>query len=143
MSSLIIASDHAGFALKEDLIAHLTDKGQSVRDLGPSSDAAVDYPEYAHAACFEILAAGSLGILVCGTGIGMSIAANRHPGIRAALCTYEFQARAARQHNNANILCLAARVSAPPLARTLVDAFLAASFTGGRHQRRLALIDPA
>ncbi|MDR1359578.1 MAG: ribose 5-phosphate isomerase B, partial [Deltaproteobacteria bacterium] len=142
MSTLFIASDHAGFSLKGDLLAHLAGKVRDLRDLGPASAAGVDYPDYAHALCAEILAADAArGILICGTGIGMSIVANRHQGIRAALCTHEFQARAARMHNDANVLCLAARLTAPPLACTLADAFLAASFEGGRHERRIKLID--
>jgi ribose 5-phosphate isomerase B len=143
VTTLFIASDHAGFSLKEDLLAHLRGKAWEIRDLGPASDAAADYPDYAHALCARILAANASGILICGTGIGMSIAANRHKGIRAALCTHEFQAEAARRHNDANVLCLAARLTAPHLARALVDAFLAAPFEGGRHQRRIALIDQA
>jgi ribose 5-phosphate isomerase B len=142
-TTLFIASDHAGFTLKQDLLAHLAGKAWDIRDLGPDSDAGVDYPDYARSLCAEVLATAAFGILICGTGIGMSIAANRYKGIRAALCTHEFQAEAARRHNDANILCLAARLTAPPLARALVDAFLAAPFEGGRHQRRIALIEQA
>ncbi|MDR2076136.1 MAG: ribose 5-phosphate isomerase B [Desulfovibrio sp.] len=139
--ALFIASDHAGFSLKQDLLAHLREKSRNIQDLGPASDLSADYPDYARTLCARILAANAFGILICGTGIGMSIAANRHQGIRAALCLHEFQAEAARRHNDAKILCLAARLTAPPLARALVDVFLAAPFEGGRHQRRIALID--
>ena len=139
--TLFIAADHAGFFLKQALIAHLADKGWDMRDLGAHSPESVDYPDYAHALCAKVLESGSLGILICGTGIGMSIAANRHKGIRAALCTHEFQARATREHNNANVLCLAERITGPGLACALTEAFLASSFEGGRHERRVALIE--
>ena len=139
--TLYIASDHAGFSLKQALIAHLMDKDWNMQDLGPYSDESVDYPDYANVLCAKVLESGRFGILICGTGIGMSIAANRHKGIRAALCTHEFQARATREHNDANILCLAERITAPALACALADAFLAASFEGGRHQRRIGLLE--
>ena len=140
--TLYIAADHAGFSLKQILIPHLSDLGWTMKDLGTHSADSVDYPDYAHALCTKVLETGNLGILICGSGIGMSIAANRHKGIRAALCTHESQARATRAHNNANVLCLAERVTAPGLACLLAEAFLSCSFEGGRHERRVAAIEP-
>ncbi|MDL2291223.1 RpiB/LacA/LacB family sugar-phosphate isomerase, partial [Desulfovibrio sp. OttesenSCG-928-F20] len=105
--TLFIASDHAGFALKNFLRGHLEGLGYNTEDLGPDSDASTDYPLYAHNLCSRVLQSGCPGILICGSGIGMCMAANRHKGIRAALCTHEFQARSCRAHNNANVLCLA------------------------------------
>lgn len=143
MPALFIGSDHAGFALKEVLIAHLREQGATVTDLGTHSAESTDYPNYAKPVCEAVLAHNGLGILICGTGVGMSMAANRIPGIRAALCAYEFQARACREHNDANILCLGERVTGPGLAITMLDAFLETPFAGGRHSRRIALFDPA
>ncbi len=139
--SLFIASDHAGFTLKEALTTHLRQAGWGVTDLGTDSGASCDYPDFAHALCARVLETAGLGILICGTGLGMSMAANRHPGIRAAMCTHEFQASAARSHNNANVLCLGARVVGAGLALELADAFLAAAFDGERHARRVAQLD--
>ncbi len=141
--TVFIASDHAGFILKTALTAHLRDAGCTVNDLGAHNAASCDYPEFADKLCAQVLEAGHKGILICGTGIGMSIAANRHSGIRAALCTVEFHARATRAHNDANVLCLGERVTAPGLACILADVFLVTEFEGGRHERRLALLDPA
>ncbi len=142
-SSLFIASDHAGFTLKQSLCRYLENQGWKVENLGTHSRESCDYPEYAHALCKEVLRTGHKGILICGSGIGMCMAANRHPGIRAALCTHEFQARTARSHNNANVLCLAERITAPSLAFLMADLFLEEPFEGGRHERRVTLIDPA
>ncbi|MDR1947195.1 MAG: ribose 5-phosphate isomerase B [Desulfovibrio sp.] len=139
--TVFIASDHAGFALKEYLCAGLSAQGLRMEDLGPESAESCDYPVFAHKLCARVSAEGGRGILICGTGVGMCMAANRHKGIRAALCTDEFTARACRAHNNANILCLAARVTAPPLAGDLADIFLRTEFEGGRHARRVALIE--
>jgi ribose 5-phosphate isomerase B len=139
--NIYIAADHAGFSLKQVLVRHLQAKGRNMLDLGTHSTDSVDYPDYAHVLCGKVLESGSFGILICGTGIGMSIAANRHKGIRAALCTHEFQARATREHNNANVLCLAERITGPGLACALADAFLSSSFEGGRHERRVALLE--
>lgn len=140
-STLYIASDHAGHALKAFLVRHLEEKGWKVEDLGVRSADSADYPDYAHALCRAVLASGHKGILICGTGIGMCMAANRHRGIRAALCMHEFQARSCRGHNDANVLCLAERITAPALARAMTDLFLETEFEGGRHQRRIELID--
>lgn len=138
---VIIGSDHAGLALKEIIVAHLKTTGREVEDLGPQTAESCDYPLYAAKVAERVLASGGLGILVCGTGIGMSMAANRFPGIRAALCTCEFHARATRQHNDANVLCLGERVTGPGVALNLVDVFLDTPFEGGRHQRRIEQFD--
>jgi len=139
--TIYIASDHAGFILKEYLRLWLEEKGWKVEDLGPDSCDSTDYPEYAHKLCKSVLATGHKGILICGSGIGMSMAANRHKGIRAALCTHEFHAVVCRQHNNANVLCLGERVTAPGLAAVLVELFLSTEFEGGRHQHRVEKIE--
>lgn len=141
-STIYIASDHAGFSLKETLKLHLGGKGWKVEDIGTYSLESCDYPVYAHQLCHKVLESGHKGILICGTGVGMSIAANRHPGIRAALCVHEFQARATREHNDANVLCLAERITAPALASSMTDIFLETEFAGGRHVRRVDLIEP-
>lgn len=139
--TVYIASDHAGFTLKEHLRLWLESQGWKVEDMGPLSRDSTDYPPYAHALCENVLATGHKGILVCGSGIGMSMAANRHKGIRAALCTHEFHADACRRHNNANVLCLGERVTAPGLAAILAEIFLGTDFEGGRHQRRVEMIE--
>lgn len=141
--SLLIASDHAGFTLKQALCRHLEAKGWKVEDLGAHSRESCDYPLFADTLCNEVLRTGNKGILICGSGVGMSMAANRHRGIRAALCTHGFHASASRAHNNANVLCLGERVTAPGLACILADIFLTTEFEGGRHQRRIDLLDPA
>ena len=138
---VFVGSDHAGFALKQSIVDSLRNAGHDVEDLGPESAVSCDYPHYAQKVCDRVLAEEALGILICGTGIGMSMAANRIPGIRAALCTCEFHARATRQHNNANVLCLGARIIGVELAQAIVEAFLGASFEGGRHQRRIDMIN--
>ena len=136
-----LASDHAGFALKSALILRLSSLDYDVVDHGAHSAASCDYPVFAHQLCSAVLDKGGLGILICGTGVGMSMAANRMRGIRAALCATEFQARATRQHNDANVLCLGERVTGTGLAFAIVDAFLDTAFEGGRHQRRIDLFD--
>ncbi len=139
---IFIASDHAGFVLKAELIAHLSAAGHQIKDLGTHSKESCDYPVYANELCAEVLATeNSVGILICGSGIGMSIAANRHKGIRAALCTCEFQAKYTRLHNNANVLCLAERVTGCGVALAIADVFLSESFEGGRHSRRVDMLD--
>lgn len=139
--TVIIGSDHAGFALKQALVDHLAKAGHNVIDMGPEAATSCDYPVFAQTVCDRVLADNALGILVCGTGIGMSMAANRIAGIRAALCTCEFHARATRQHNNANVLCLGERVTGVGVALDLADVFLGTPFEGGRHQRRIDLFD--
>ena len=138
---IAIASDHAGYALKQTLIEHLTAKGVELEDLGCGGEP-VDYPVYAEKLC-RAVAAGQYerGILVCGTGIGMSIAANKIPGIRAALCGDCFSAEMSRQHNDANVLCLGGRVVGPELAKRIVDTYLDTGFSHGEsHTRRIAMI---
>ena len=141
MAHIHIASDHAGFALKAALKKHLAAQGHDVIDHGCDAPASCDYPDFAHKLCNAVLADDGMGILICGTGIGMSIAANRHEGIRAALCTNEFLARATRMHNNANVLCLGERVVGVGLALSITDVFLNTDYEGGRHQRRIDLIE--
>ena len=133
-----IGSDHAGLLLRGVVRQALAAHGVAVDDLGPLEAASVDYPDYAAKVCAEVTAGrADLGVLVCGTGIGMSIAANKHHGIRAALCRTELEARLGRQHNDANVLCLGERVTGPGLAEAIVAAFLSAAFEGGRHARRV------
>ena len=142
MSTIYIASDHGGFNLKTFLVQHLKSKGHDVHDLGPADPASCDYPLKARDVTDALLKnEEALGILVCGTGIGMSMAANRVPGIRAAVCTTEFHAAYARAHNNANIICLGERVTGQGLAADMVDIFLATPFEGGRHLRRISIFD--
>lgn len=138
---IALGSDHAGFPLKELIREHLIAKKVEVTDFGTFSEGSVDYPDIA-LPLIKTVAAGEFpaGILVCGTGIGMTIAANKYPGIRAALCGDTFSARCAREHNNANVLTLGARVTGPGPALEIVDIFLNSSFQGGRHSRRLKKI---
>lgn len=135
---LCIGSDHAGFSLKNELMVGLRDDGYDVEDLGTFSEQSCDYPDIARDVG-QAVAAGrfALGILICGTGIGMSMAANKIAGVRAALCSDTFSARMARRHNDANVLCLGARVIGPGLAMEVTSAFLKDAFEGGRHQRRV------
>jgi ribose 5-phosphate isomerase B len=140
---LAIASDHAGFALKEQLKRALAALSVPFADLGTNGEQSVDYPDFAHSVASGV-AAGTYaaGVLICGTGIGMSIAANRHGGVRAALCTESYAARMSRMHNDANVLCLGARIVGVGLAEEIVRAFLETSFEGGRHAGRVAKIEP-
>jgi len=137
-----IGSDHAGYDMKENIKKYLISQNVEVIDCGTHSDSSVDYPDYAKAVCTKVLdKETTLGILVCGTGIGMSIAANKIHGIRAALCLYPTMAELARKHNNANILVLGGRIMGTDIARWTVDAFFRTSFDGGRHQNRLDKIE--
>jgi ribose 5-phosphate isomerase B len=135
---IVIGSDHGGLNLKTALNSYLTRRGFQVSDIGTDNDASVDYPDFGRKVA-EIVIAGQaeLGVLICGTGIGMSIVANKIPGIRAALVTDVFMARMAREHNNANILVLGGRVLDEQKACDLVGAWLDATFEGGRHQGRI------
>ncbi len=143
-SDMAIACDHAGVALKRVLMATMEQRGLTVIDLGTNTGDSCDYPDVAHALCRAIEGGqASQGVLVCGTGVGMSIAANRHPGVRAVVCSEPLSARMARRHNNANVLCLGARVIGEDTALDVLDAFLGTSFEGGRHVGRLAKINPA
>lgn len=141
-----IASDHAGVAVKAELVQFLASIGLTPVDLGPASTESVDYPGFAHLLARHVVAGESdWGILICGTGIGMSIAANKVPGARAALCMEPFSAGMARNHNDANILVLGARVTGPELLRAIIRAFAEAPFTpgdDGRHLRRVRNIEP-
>lgn len=143
MKRIHIASDHAGFSLKKVIKEYLKTKGYEIVEHGCNDQSSCDYPVFAHDLCNALESEGqdSTGILICGTGIGMSIAANRHAGIRAALCTNEFLARATRMHNNANVLCLGERVVGVGVALSIVDVFLNTEYEGGRHQRRIDLIE--
>ncbi|NLO97308.1 MAG: ribose 5-phosphate isomerase B [Peptococcaceae bacterium] len=138
---IALGADHGGFELKEIIKKHLLDRNYEVKDYGTDSAQAVDYPEYGFQVGEAIIKQeADLGILVCGTGIGISIAANKVRGIRAAVCTNCYMAKMAREHNNANILALGARVIGEGLALEIVDAFLNTSFGGERHARRVDLI---
>ena len=136
---IAIASDHAGFDLKAMLIEELGVLGRDVLDLGTDGPGSVDYPDYGHALA-EAVGAGraEFGVLVCGTGIGISIAANRHPGIRAAVCHDQTSARLAREHNDANVLALGARLVGTEVAKDCLRTFLRTPFAAGRHARRVA-----
>ena len=138
---IALAADHGGYALKEELKKHLEKRGIEYEDLGTYSTESVDYPDYALKAA-EAVAAGNFdfGIGVCGTGIGISIAANKVPGIRCALCHDTFSARMTRMHNDANMLAFGGRVIGSGLMCDIVDAFLGASFEGGRHAKRVEKI---
>lgn len=140
MKKIIIGSDHGGFCLKNKIKEHLKEKDILVEDVGCNSAESCDYPVFAKKVAEDVLATGALGILVCGTGIGMSIAANRYDGIRASHCTDTFSARMTRMHNNSNILCLGERITGTGLALDIVDAWLNAEFIGGRHQKRIDMI---
>ena len=142
MLKIAVASDHGGFALKEKVKEHLVQRGFEVDDLGTHSEESVDYPVYGKA-CGEAVASGKadLGVVVCGTGIGISIAANKVKGIRCGLCTSVEMAHLTKQHNNANILALGGRTTEPELALKIVDEWLDTEFEGGRHQRRVDMLD--
>lgn len=134
-----IGSDHGGYALKQEIMKHLYERGIAYRDYGTYSDESCDYPDYGEAVG-RAVASGECerGIVVCGTGIGISIAANKVRGVRCALCGDCFSAQMAREHNDANVLALGARVLGAGLALKIVDTFLDSSFAGGRHERRVA-----
>ncbi len=140
---IIVAADHAGLDYKKMIITHLQNKEHEVEDFGPYSTDSFDYPDSAHKVADYIKDnPETFGILICGTGIGMSIAANRHEHIRAALCKNEFEAKATREHNDANVLCLGTRVTGEGLALSIVDTFFNNTFEGGRHLRRLEKLQP-
>lgn len=138
---IVLGCDHGGYELKNVIIEHLKEKGVEYTDIGCYTPESVDYPEIAVTLCEKINSGEArLGILVCGTGIGMSMVANKIPGIRAACCSDTFSARLTRLHNDANVLCLGGRVVGAGLALDLVDNFITAEFEGGRHQRRVDMI---
>lgn len=135
---IAIGSDHAGFEYKEELIRFLQQKGLQVKDMGVYENKSADYPDFAHPVAHAVEKREvANGILVCGSGNGVAITANKHQGIRAALCWQTDIARLARQHNNANIICLPSRFVDVALAKEMVEAFLSTSFEGGRHQQRV------
>jgi len=137
-----IATDHAGIELKDYTVELLKEKGHEVIDLGPFSKDRVDYPDYAHKVATSVLEDSiSHGILICGSGIGMSMAANRHEGIRAALCHDAYTAMVARGHNDANVLCFGERIVGKGVAESILDAWIAGSFDGGRHTGRVEKIE--
>ena len=139
---IALGSDHAGFNLKEFVREHLSARGAVMVDLGTGSTASVDYPDYARKVCEAVLdGSADRGVLLCGTGIGMSMMANRFKGIRAALCHDHFTAVAARSHNDANVLVLGGRIIGTDLAREIVDTWLDTPFEGDRHERRIKKFD--
>lgn len=139
---IALASDHGGFELKETVKRHLLERNIEVIDLGTNSTESVDYPAYG-TLCGETVVAGKAdaGIVVCGTGIGISIAANKVKGVRCGLCTSVEMAHLTKQHNNANVLALGGRTTEPKLALEIVDEWLDTEFEGGRHQRRVDMLD--
>jgi ribose 5-phosphate isomerase B len=140
MVKIVVAADHGGFELKELINKYLIADGREVVDVGCFSKDSVDYPDFAEKAVSLIINGKcQLGILICGTGIGMSIVANRHKSIRAANCSSVYSAKMSREHNDANVLCLGARVLEAATAVEIVRVWLDASFSGGRHQRRIAM----
>ena len=141
---VVFAADHAGFSLKQTLIATLTERGIMTLDLGTDSETSVDYPDYAHLLCDLLdggLSWGCVGVLICGSGIGMSMAANRHRHIRCAVSTSVEAVRLTRMHNDANVLALGARVVDEPTAIAILDAFMTTHYEGGRHDKRLAKLN--
>jgi len=135
---IAVGSDHGGYEFKQLIIQFLEEIGQAVDDVGCYSTESVDYPDFADKVCARVQSGEcERGILICGTGIGMSIAANRHRDIRAALCHEAYTARMSREHNNANVLCLGGRVLGPEIALDVVGTWVETEFAGGRHQRRL------
>jgi len=137
-----IATDHAGFNIKESVKELVESMGHEIVDLGTNSNERVDYPDFAHKLSKEVLKDdGSFGILICGTGIGMSLAANKHKGIRAALCHDAYTAQMARAHNDANVLCFGERVVGLGVAESILKAWCETDFEGGRHENRVKKIE--
>lgn len=135
---IVLASDHGGFELKEAIKEHLVNKGYDLNDIGVYDTKSVDYPDYGKRAALMVAnKEAEKGIIVCGTGIGISIAANKVKGIRCALCTNEYMAKMSRMHNNANMLALGGRVTGVGLALDMVDVWLSTEFEGGRHENRV------
>ena len=138
MKKIALACDHAGVLLKSELVQYLGTKGFETIDLGTDSDTSVDYPDFAKKVAISIIQGqADFGLLICGTGIGMSISANRFPEIRAALCTSKFHAEMTRKHNDANVLVFGARVTSPKDALEIADTFFSTEFEGGRHMQRV------
>ncbi|WP_462254121.1 ribose 5-phosphate isomerase B [Ekhidna sp.] len=140
--NIAIGGDHAGFQYKERIIKHLESQGHTIKDFGPNSDDSVDYPDHVHPLAKSVASNEcDLGILICGSGNGVAMTANKHDNVRAALCWNTELAALAKQHNNANVICLAARFLAYEYAESLVDTFVSTDFEGGRHQRRVDKIN--
>ena len=141
MKRIAIGCDHVGFILKNDIVAHLRQRGIEVLDKGTWSPERTDYPRYASAVAQAILTGEAEGgILICGTGVGISITANKYPGIRAVVCSEPYSAQLSRQHNNTNVLAFGARVVGLELAKMIVDVWLGSDYEGGRHQTRIDAI---
>lgn len=141
MRRIAFGCDHVGFILKEEILAHLSTRGVEVVDKGAWSQTRTDYPQYASAVAQAIIGGEvESGILICGTGVGISITANKFPGIRAVVCSEPYSAQLSRQHNNTNVLAFGSRVVGLELAKMIVDAWLDAEFEGGRHQTRVEAI---
>lgn len=139
---IVAAADHAGYELKDQLVALLREQGHEVDDLGTNANSSVDYPDYAHRVAEKIVSgAADRGLLVCGTGVGMAITANRHPGVRAVVASDVFTARMSRSHNDANVLALGSRVVGAGLAREILSAWLNGDYEGGRHDHRVKKIE--
>ncbi|MBR4223781.1 MAG: ribose 5-phosphate isomerase B [Oscillospiraceae bacterium] len=135
---IMIGSDHGGYALRKELVEHLREQGYEVSETGSVNGESVDYPDVAKEVCAKVLSGeAEKALLICGTGIGISMAANKIRGIRAALCTDCYMAEFTRRHNNANVLCMGGRVTGPGTACKIADTFLTTEFEGGRHQRRI------
>ncbi|MFH1848938.1 MAG: ribose 5-phosphate isomerase B [archaeon] len=142
IGKILIASDHGGYALKEKLKPYLSELGYKYEDLGCHSEKSVDYPDYAKKVAAQVLETNGLGILICGTGIGMSISANKISGVRAALCYNDYTARMSREHNNANILCMGGRVLETKQAKRILKIWLETPFSGDeRHKRRIEKVN--
>jgi ribose 5-phosphate isomerase B len=143
MEKYFVASDHAGFAVKEFIVNYLKDKGIEAVDEGPANTDRVDYPDFASKVSQSVMKdlTNHKGILICGTGIGMSMSANKHDGIRAALCHDAYGAKMAREHNDANILCMGERVSGLGEMESILESWLASEFAGGRHAGRVGKIN--
>jgi len=139
--TVFIATDHAGFEIKDYVKKIIVDLGFSVQDLGPYSNERVDYPDYAKKCAENVVAQNAIGILICGTGIGISITANKTPGIRAALCHDTYTARLTREHNDANILCFGEKVVGKGVIEDMIKVFLLTEFEGGRHKKRIDKIE--
>lgn len=142
LRNIFLGADSAGYPLKEEVKKHLVELGYQVTDYGTDSTASCHYPVFASKVCEAVQAAPdtTFGILICGTGIGMSMCANKYNGIRAAVCSDTYSARMTRQHNDANVLCMGARVIGSCLAQDILDAFLAAQYEGGRHAIRVGMM---
>ncbi len=139
--NITVGCDHGGLALKKEVIDFLVNAGHSVNDVGCHTEDSVDYPTFADKVCTALIEGqATMGILICGTGIGMSIAANRHRQIRAALCHEAFTAKMSREHNDANVLCLGGRVLGGAIALDIVKTWIETKFSGGRHLRRITMM---